>query len=393
MNTASTFSPATPAELAEAVRSSPRVLAVGARTKPRLSVVTDGVALISSKALRGMVEYQPAEFTFTALAGTPVREIALALAERGQYLPFDPMFVEAGATLGGTVAAGLSGPGRFRYGGVRDFILGARFVDGLGRLLRMGGKVVKNCAGFDLPKFFVGSLGRFGALAEITFKVFPAPASRLTLKLAAKSAEAAAQTLMQAASSRWEIEALDLLPDGKTVCLRLAGPAPALEALSREILGRWAGQALSPEEADTLWSEVRELRWAGFGGVVVKIAVTPSMVPALAELVRSQEGARLHVSCGGNVGFVSLSATGRASAVDQRLRELGVSGVTLTHVVSGSAQGAAPRDTAGESKLVSSAAALPTPVPLWWGVRPSRDIDRAVKQALDPQNRFPTLDD
>ena len=70
------------------------------------------------------------------------------------------MLVEAGATLGGTVAAGLSGPGRFRFGGVRDFILGVRFVDGQGRLLRMGGKVVKNCAGFDVPKFFVGSLGR-----------------------------------------------------------------------------------------------------------------------------------------------------------------------------------------------------------------------------------------
>ena len=93
------------------------------------------------------------------------------------------MWVDAGATLGGTVAAGVSGPGRFRFGGVRDFILGVRFVDGQGRLLRMGGKVVKNCAGFDLPKFFVGSLGRFGVLAEVTFKVFPAPASRLTLKL------------------------------------------------------------------------------------------------------------------------------------------------------------------------------------------------------------------
>ena len=113
------------------------------------------------------------EFTFTALAGTPVREIAAALAERGQYLPFDPMLREAGATLGGTVAAGLSGPGRFRYGGLRDFILGVRFVDGEGRLLRLGGKVVKNAAGFDLPKFFVGSLGRFGVLAEMTFKVFP----------------------------------------------------------------------------------------------------------------------------------------------------------------------------------------------------------------------------
>ena len=153
------LTPASPAELAEAVRFQPRVLAIGARTKPRLSQVPDEVTLLSTRALRGIVEYEPEEFTFTALAGTSVREIGQALAEKGQYLPFDPMLVEAGATLGGTVAAGLSGPGRFRYGGVRDFILGVRFVDGQGRLLRMGGKVVKNCAGFDLPKFFVAASG------------------------------------------------------------------------------------------------------------------------------------------------------------------------------------------------------------------------------------------
>ena len=106
--------------------------------------------------LNGVLEYEPSEFTFTALAGTPVRDIAAILAERGQYLPFDPMLVGAGSTLGGTVASGLSGPGRFRFGGLRDFILGVRFVDGGGRLLRLGGKVVKNSAGFDVPKFFVG---------------------------------------------------------------------------------------------------------------------------------------------------------------------------------------------------------------------------------------------
>ena len=219
------LTPTTPAELAEAVRSRPHVLAVGARTKPRLSQVPGDITLLSTLALRGIVEYEPDEFTFTALAGTSVREIGQALAEKGQYLPFDPMWLEAGATLGGTVAAGVSGPGRFRFGGVRDFILGVRFVDGLGRLLRMGGKVVKNCAGFDLPKFFVGSLGRYGVLAEVTFKVFPAPASRLTLKLTTSGAEAAAKVLTDAANSRWECDALDILPDGKTVCLRLAGPS------------------------------------------------------------------------------------------------------------------------------------------------------------------------
>src|SRR5207253_308179 len=143
--------------------------------------------------LRGITEYDPSEFTFTAGAGTPVREIVAALAERGQYLPFDPMLADAGATLGGTVAAGLSGPGRFRFGGLRDFILGVQFVDGEGRVLRMGGKVVKNAAGFDLPKFFVGSVGRFGILTELTFKVFPRPVATRTLRLDAKDGAAKGQ--------------------------------------------------------------------------------------------------------------------------------------------------------------------------------------------------------
>jgi glycolate oxidase FAD binding subunit len=358
------LTPANPYALAEAVRSQPRVLAIGARTKPRLSQVPAEVTLLSTRALRGIVEYEPEEFTFTALAGTPVREIGQALAEKGQYLPFDPPWLEAGATLGGTVCAGVSGPGRFRFGGVRDFILGIRFVDGMGRLLHMGGKVVKNCAGFDLPKFFVGSLGRYGVLAEITFKVFPAPASRLTLKLPTTGAEAAARVLTDAANSRWECDALDLLPDGKTICLRLAGPAPALEPISREILARWPGQALSAAEADASWSELRELRWTHSGGSLVKLAITPTVVPSLAAATGSLDGTRVHFSAGGNVAFVSLPSSVPPAALHERVRALALPGVTLC----------------GNG-------------PLWWGSRANPAITGAVKQALDPQNRFPSTED
>src|SRR4051812_21405971 len=240
------LAPSSIPELVDAVRSTPRLIPVGGNTKPRLSAVN--ATRLSTTGIRGITEYEPSEFTFTALAGTPVAEIADALRQRGQYLPFDPMCVEAGATLGGTVASGVSGPGRLRFGGLRDFILGVRFVDGTGRLLRMGGKVVKNAAGFDLPKFFVGSLGRFGVLAEITFKVFPQRVASRTLKLAVDGAEAAASIAVQAASSRWEPDAIDCLPDGKTICLRLAGPVEALEAISREILSRWNGETLSESD-------------------------------------------------------------------------------------------------------------------------------------------------
>jgi len=350
-------------ELADAVRSTPRLLAVGAETKPRLSCLD--VVKLSTARLRGISEYDPSEFTFTAAAGTPLREIAAALAERGQYLPFDPMLLDAGATLGGTVAAGLSGPGRFRFGGLRDFILGVRFVDGAGRLLRIGGKVVKNAAGFDLPKFFVGSLGRFGVLAEITFKVFPRPPSALTLRLAAVTLDAVT-ILTDAANSRFEFEALDIAPSEPGVLARLAGPAAAMDALTREVFARWPGELLPEGAAEILWTGLREFRWIHPDGLLVKVALSPSSVAALSEALNSLDEARWHLSAGGNFAFVSLISAAQVAALDERLRRLDLSGIAL--------RGPASAD-------------------LWLGFRARPAIVQAVKHALDPTNRFPSLDD
>ncbi|HBJ83082.1 MAG TPA: 2-hydroxy-acid oxidase [Verrucomicrobiales bacterium] len=306
-------------ELRDAVLSAPRVIAVGTETKPRLSGVE--AVKISTRQLSGITEYEPSEFTSTALAGTPVKEIIAALAEKGQYLPFDPMLVEAGSTIGGVVASGLSGPGRFRYGGVRDFILGVRFVDGLGRLLRLGGKVVKNAAGFDVPKFLVGSLGRFGVIGEVTFKVFPRRESTLTLQMPFE-----AEKMARIANSRFEADALDVLPGGENMLVRLAGPAKALEVLAKEI----GGEIIDNE----IWDDIRETRWN------FKTDITPDQIG---------EFKAAHVTCGGNVAFSHTPP---------------IRGMTLR----------------GDS-------------PLWIGGRPRFVIEAAVKHALDPQNRFPTLDE
>lgn len=361
MNTV--LAPASLEELVDAVRSIPRLLAVGAGTKPRLSDID--VPKLSTIRLRGISEYDPSEFTFTAAAGTPVRDIAAALAECGQYLPFDPMLVNAGATLGGTVAAGLSGPGRFRFGGLRDFILGVRFVDGAGRLLRMGGKVVKNAAGFDLPKFFVGSLGRFGVLAEMTFKVFPHPPATRTLRLEAGTLETIAKVLTEAARSRFEFDALDVAPDEPGVLARLAGPAVALGAIAREVFVRWPGEVLDDDVAETAWSGLREFAWADPRTTpLVKVALSPAAVVPLGQAVQSLAQARWHLSAGGNLAFVSLGGSAQAGEFDERLRKLSLSGVTLR----------------GEA-------------PLWLGLRNRPAIAAEVKHALDSANRFPALDD
>jgi glycolate oxidase FAD binding subunit len=349
------LSPATAAELVEAVRATPRVLAVGARTKPRLSQVSPDVALLSTRSLRGILEYEPDEYTFTALAGTPVLELAGILEERGQYLPFDPFLAAAGSTLGGTVCSGLSGPGRFRFGGVRDFILGIRFVDGSGRLLRLGGKVVKNAAGFDLPKFFTGSLGRFGVLVELTFKVFPRPSGSLTLSLPVADSAAAVSLLTAVSCSRWEPEAIDLLPSGNAA-LRLSGPQGAITAIAGEILSRWPGEILSGEAAGALWAELREFRWALADGALLKVAPIPRDIPALASAVHALEG-RMHVSSGGNAAYVSLPP------------------------------GADPAGLCLPALTLRGACAL------WHRAPAPAAISGAVKAALDPCGRFPALAD
>jgi glycolate oxidase FAD binding subunit len=364
------LTPTTPSEVTEAVRSTPRVIPVGAGSKPRLSAVN--AARLSMTRLTGIVEYEPSEFTFTALAGTPVREVADMLAERGQYLPFDPVLRDAGATLGGTTASGVSGPGRFRFGGLRDFILAVRFVDGAGRLLRMGGKVVKNAAGFDLPKFFVGSLGRFGVLVEITFKVFPCRPSKLTLMLKAKSPQVATQILTQAPGERWELDALDWLPDAHYIAARLVGPADSLGTLADEILRRWPGEKLPADVAEKHWASLSEFEWAktfdagntqAKSAVLLKVPSKPEVAARLRETFEAL-GARVHISAGGNVAFAAFAPDTKVATVDAKLRELKMVSLTLR----------------GDA-------------PLWLGARPDFKITAAVKAALDAENRFSTLDD
>jgi len=347
------LTPSSAAEFAEAIRAHPAVLAIGAQTKSRLSAVNDAVVRLSTLKLSGIVEYEPDEYTFTARAGTRLSDLAATLAEKGQYLPFDPPLAASGATLGGTVAAGLSGPGRFRYGGLRDFILGVQFIDGAGRALRLGGKVVKNAAGFDLPKFFVGSLGRYGVLTELTLKVFPRPARALTLRLPVATTSAAVDILTTIGRSRWEAEAVDINPHGDAVLVRLAGPAESLSIIAQEIFKHWPGEILTDIGAKQIWHELAEFSWAEASNSLLKLAITPAQIPALLTATR-QSGGRAHISAGGNLALVALPAGVEPTS-------LGLPALML--------RGVGP---------LWSRAVLPRPT-----------IFAAVKAALDPENRFP----
>jgi glycolate oxidase FAD binding subunit len=151
--------------------------------------------VLDTRAYRGIVSYEPSELVVTVRCGTPLAELEAALAEQGQCLAFEPPHFGPGATVGGMVAAGLSGPARATAGAVRDFILGARFINGLGEHLTFGGQVMKNVAGYDVSRLLAGSWGTLGLITEVSLKVLPLPPAEATLMCAGLAQAEALQLL------------------------------------------------------------------------------------------------------------------------------------------------------------------------------------------------------
>ena len=189
---------------------------------------------------------------------------------------------------------------------------------------------MKNAAGFDIPKFLVGSCGRFGVITEVTFKVFPAPQSWLTLRIPCATATEAADRIAQGASSRWEFYALDFIPDGACLYARIGGPAEANAALADEIKLAWPGTAiLTDADANAIWSGLREFTWAHADGVLAKIPLTLATLASAASAIAKIPGARAHFSAAGNVAYVSLPASDAMPSLEAELRALRFSGLVL----------------------------------------------------------------
>ena len=318
-------------DVQEAVRGAARALPVGSGSKPALVKTTPDVTRLDMRGLAGIVEYEPAEYTITALAGTPIRDLSAALQENRQFLPFDPVFVQSGATVGGTVASGLSGPGRYRYGGLRDFILGTRFVDGQGRLVRGGGKVVKNAAGFDFPKLLVGSLGRLGVMVDATFKVFPRPPEFVTLFSTYEDVDSALATAKTLGVSPMELMALDLIPDPSgdqcALVTRIGGAQdlmPARVDRAAKVLANC--EILDGSDDAEYWSGVAEFTWTDSAASLVKIPLTPSVIPAVDRAIAEISTARRY-TVAGNVLWAA--AGGSTETIDSLLAEKALAGLVL----------------------------------------------------------------
>ena len=207
--------------------------------------------LLDVRPLAGVVDYEPSELVVTVRAGTRLRELQALLAERGQCLPFEPPQFGVGSTIGGAVAAGLSGPARASVGSLRDYVLGVQIINGRGELLTFGGQVMKNVAGYDVSRLMAGSLGTLGVIVQVSLKVLPVPPAECTL-LFELSETSARQQL-----NRWGGQPLPLnascWADGH-LAVRLRGAQAAVAAAARSM----GGQALAPERAERQWPALRD---------------------------------------------------------------------------------------------------------------------------------------
>lgn len=350
------------------VRDAQRVAVRGGGSKSTGTARGGGIVLDLSQ-WQGVEEYEPSEFTITVRSGTRLSTVIATLAEHRQYLPFDPPLAEAGATIGGTLAANLSGPGRVRYGGARDFVLGVRFVDGRGTLLRGGGKVVKNSAGFDFPKLLVGAWEELGISLQWTLKVFPIPPERRSLVYELDSAEAWRQAVVRLTTRPLDLDAVDYRPgeSGRGwLRVRLAGEPEAIRRHVSAIDAAVGGAAaMLPAGSDGDWSELSDGRWCE-GKTWIKVPLTPRRLP-LWQSEMSRLGCDWRSIGAGQIGWIAWPS-------DRGLEEL--------EVVLGRLEtdGAVIRGEAWRGGQPLQGRRL--------GRVPGAEMYQRVRRSIDPEGRF-----
>jgi glycolate oxidase FAD binding subunit len=245
----------------------------GAGTKDFYGERCEG-ALLDMRSYSGVVDYEPSELVITARCGTSLSELESLLARHRQFLAFEPPAFGGDPTIGGVVAAGLSGPRRFQAGAARDFVLGAELLCAQGELLHFGGKVIKNVAGFDLSRLLCGSLGILGAITEVSLKVLPLPRAEQTLRFEMQARQAVSEF------NRWAGQPLPISAtawcDGQA-WLRLSGAPPAL----RSARARLGGELLEAAAASQLWRSLRDQTHAFFSraGTLWRLSLPSTALP------------------------------------------------------------------------------------------------------------------
>jgi glycolate oxidase FAD binding subunit len=329
--------------IADARAASIPLEVIGGGSKQTVGRPVQAAASVSSKALRGITLYEPTEMVMSARAGTPLSQVEMALAERGQMLAFEPVDYgpmlggDAGqATIGGVFAANISGPRRVALGAARDHLLGVRGVNGRGEIFKSGGRVMKNVTGYDLCRGLAGSWGTLAVLTEVTFKVLPAPHETGTLILFGLPDEIAVEVLCTAMASPYEVSGAVhlqaalaarlehhwLRTQGKAVtAIRIenfAKSAAYRKGRLKELLKAY-GPIIDLEDARQLWSELRRLSvLRGSTEPVWRISTAPTAGPKVVAAISSFMDCHAFYDWSGGLLWAEVLSTADAGTADMR---------------------------------------------------------------------------
>lgn len=284
-------------------------------------------AVLETRGLTGITLYEPAALTLVVQAGTPLAQIRSLLAAERQRLPFDPPDFAALqgrsglSTIGGVAALNASGPGRLQAGACRDCLIGLRFVDGTGRVVKNGGRVMKNVTGYDLVKLLAGSEGRLGVITELSFRLQPLPETEVTLVLEGIPARDQAAVMARALTSPWDLSGAASDPAAGRVWLRLEGFDEQTRYRSAKLRERLAHGDVTLMEgmaSAALWADIRDLTPLSGAEAVIRHSARPSHLPGLLEVIAQTAPAQVLSDLGG--GWLSVGC--RAADAPALLRAL-----------------------------------------------------------------------
>ncbi|WP_275789171.1 FAD-binding protein [Pararhizobium gei] len=352
------FEPETEAEAASIIATVARngltLTLQGGGTRSGLGNPVQADRVLSARKLSGIVSYVPAEMTMTAKAGTPMAEIEAALSENRQMLAFEPidhrgiMGTPGEPTIGGVFATNASGPRRITAGAARDHLLGIRFVNGAGEIIRSGGKVMKNVTGLDLVKLLCGAHGTLGLLTEVTFKVLPLPPAAATLALSGLDDAEASKVMASAMALPVEVcgaahlpesvrsRFLDgALPDGPATVLRIEGLAASVDVRSEKLRAAFAANGrittLDHDATTRLWREIRDIR--PYADATEKplwrVSVAPSAGHRLVAALRLEAGVDAFYDWQGGLVWLRMEADPEADLIRRYIKHLGGGHATL----------------------------------------------------------------
>jgi glycolate oxidase FAD binding subunit len=381
-----------------ASRASASVMPVGSGTKRGIgNKPLRADIVLSTKKLDRVIEHESSDLVATAECGITLSELNFRLGTRNQFLPVDPPHVNDGATVGGIIAANDSGPLRLRYGTTRELLIGMKVVRADGSIFKGGSKVVKNVAGYDMPKLFVGSLGTLGIIAEATFRLYPVPESSKTYIARFESAGGAHGAVESLINSNLVINALEHMNPGLSVgiaektgavpvknryslAVRIMNVARAVEDQIKtvtEVSRKSGGEGFVIESGieESFWEEVREFPWRSLDGAsaVLKAGVLISDVPRvfiLLEELSDKYGIRARASARAANGVVIISVEGDKDSVVNSVKELREFS-----------------ESAGGSLVVREAAPdIKSSLDVWGDIGSSLGLMKRIKAGFDPGN-------